>query len=217
MFHRLGMISFYGSNFLNNLAELDEDMLPYTKHYFQLFFKNEPSIEIKSGKIWYEERTDFAETSVGTPRISHMDTHGYEVLRGSGIVTGPLLGGCIDSFYDILTGQLYDEEPTGKILFIETSEGRPKPDLFRQLLLKLKSIDTLSAVSAIIVSKPQNESCHDDYKQILIEVTQSLQTPILFNVNFGHGYPRTILQYGINCEIDFTNRTLKPVESWFKD
>nr|WP_263799990.1 hypothetical protein [Lentilactobacillus hilgardii] len=109
------MTSFYRLNFLNDLAELDEDMLPYTKHYFQLFFKNVANIEIKSSKMWYEERTDFSEASLGTSRIGHMDTHSYEVLRGSGIVTGSLLGGCIDSFYDILTGQLYDdEEPTAE-------------------------------------------------------------------------------------------------------
>lgn len=85
------------------------------------------------------------------------------------------------------------------------------------MLLKLKSIGTLSAISAIIVGKPQNESYYDEYKQILIEVTKSLQTPILFNVNFGHGYPRTVLPYGINCEIDFTHRTLRTVEPWFKN
>ncbi|GAF36462.1 microcin C7 resistance MccF related protein [Lentilactobacillus farraginis DSM 18382 = JCM 14108] len=38
MFYRLGMTSFYGPNFLNDLAELNTEMLPYNKRYFTQFF-----------------------------------------------------------------------------------------------------------------------------------------------------------------------------------
>ncbi|MGL5884961.1 MAG: LD-carboxypeptidase, partial [Bombilactobacillus sp.] len=41
------------------------------------------------------------------------------------------------------------------------------------------------------------------------------QTPILYNCNFGHAYPRTALPYGCQAQIDFDNRTLKTVEPWF--
>ncbi|MFD1125215.1 S66 peptidase family protein [Lentilactobacillus raoultii] len=232
MFYQLGMTSFYGPNFLNDLAELDHEMLPYTKHYFQQYFQNEPTVEIKSSPIWYEERTDFSPAALGTSRVTHPEKHGYEVLRGSGTVTGPLLGGCIDSLYSILAGDRQaDEKPTaekyhlfpdkadwhGKILFIETSEEQPNPVLYRQMLLKLKDVGTLSAVAAIIVGKPQNERYYDEYKQALIDVTKDLHTPILFNVNFGHGYPRTVLPYGINCQINFDQKIVKTVDPWFKD
>lgn len=231
MFHQLGMTSFYGPNFLNDLAELDHEMLPYTKHYFQQYFQNEPVVEIKSSPIWYEERTDFSPAALETSRVTHPEKHGYEVLRGSETVTGPLLGGCIDSLYSILSGDRQaDEKPTaekyhlfpdkvdwqGKILFIETSEEQPNPTLYRQMLLKLKAVGTLSAV-AIIVGKPQNERYYDEYKKALVDVTKDLHTPILFNVNFGHGYPRTVLPYGINCQINFDQKTLRTVESWFED
>lgn len=230
MFYRLGMTSFYGPNFLNDLAELDTEMLPYTKRYFTQFFKNDLSVEIKSSHTWYEERTNFSSAVLGTPRISHTEDRGYEVLRGTGIVEGPLLGGCLDSFHNILASDLYeDEKPiaekyhlfpsqadwAGKILFIETSEERPTPERYRQMLLKLKQTGTLAAVSAIIVGKPQNNIYYNDYKRIFVNVTEDLQTPILFNVNFGHGYPRTVLPYGINCRVDFTHKTIKTIEPWF--
>ena len=35
MFYRLGMESFYGPCIVVDLAELDNDMLPYTKEYFE--------------------------------------------------------------------------------------------------------------------------------------------------------------------------------------
>ncbi|MFT8399656.1 MAG: S66 peptidase family protein [Lentilactobacillus diolivorans] len=232
MFYQLGMTSFYGPNFLNDLAELGPVMLPYTKHAFQNFFNNQSPTEIKSSPLWYEERTDFSPSALGTPRIQHFETKGYEVLRGSGKITGALLGGCIDSFYDILAGNRYpDEKPIAekyhlfpskedwqdKILFIETSEERPSPTLYRQMLLKLKEVGVLSAVSAIIVGKPQDNTYYESYKQQLLAVTEDLHTPILFNLNFGHSYPRTIIPYGLKCQINFDRKSVAVIEPWFSD
>lgn len=152
MFYRLGMQSFYGPNFLNDLAELDQEMLPYTKHTFMNYFRNEATTSIKSSPVWYEEREDFSPAAVGTKRIQHVEQKGYEVLRGSGQVTGRLLGGCLDSLYDILSGTRYPDEKDvaekyhlfpsldewqDKILFIETSEEKPAPELYQKMLLAL--------------------------------------------------------------------------------
>lgn len=53
MFHEIGMSTFYGPNILCDLAELDNDMLPYTKEYFELFFNCSGSFEIKSSDTVY--------------------------------------------------------------------------------------------------------------------------------------------------------------------
>ncbi len=81
MFYQLGMQSFYGPNFLNDLAELDQEMLPYTKHTFMNYFRNEATASIKSSPIWYEEREDFSPAVVGTKRIQHVEQKRYEVLE----------------------------------------------------------------------------------------------------------------------------------------
>lgn len=39
MFYKLGLVTFYGPNFLSDLAELDFEMLPYTKDTFSVFLK----------------------------------------------------------------------------------------------------------------------------------------------------------------------------------
>ncbi|MGV2393204.1 UNVERIFIED_CONTAM: LD-carboxypeptidase [Campylobacter lari] len=50
MFYRLGLKTYYGLSFLTDIAELDKEMLPYTKEAFlQLFSSNKP--KIKSSKI----------------------------------------------------------------------------------------------------------------------------------------------------------------------
>lgn len=230
MFYKLGMVSYYGPNFLNDLAEIDNEMLPYTYQNFQSYFTNSSTTLISSSKVWYEERMDFSRNSVNTPRISHIEQYGYEILRGNGIVTGQLLGGCLESLYDLLKGKRYPEEKIiakqynifpdinewrGKILFIETSEDRATPVNFQQMLEAFKDLGIFEVVKAIIVGKPQNEAYYQEYKKILTHVTEQAQTPIMYNLNFGHAYPRTILPYGLNAQIDFDEKTFSIIEPLF--
>lgn len=230
MFYQLGMQSFYGPNFLNDLAELDQEMLPYTKHTFMNYFRNEATTSIKSSPVWYEEREDFSPAAVGTKRVQHVEQKGYEVLRGSGRVTGRLLGGCLDSLYDILSGTRYPDEKDvaekyhlfpsldewqDKILFIETSEEKPAPELYQKMLLALDAKGIFSAISALIVGKPQAEAFYDEYNRMLLAVTKKYNLPILTNVNFGHAYPRTALPYGGKMQIDFDRKSLTLTEPIF--
>lgn len=85
-------------------------MLPYTKRAFEGYLKGYESDEIISSDLWYEEREDFSRAAVGTERKTHKEEHGYELLQGSEIFQGELLGGCLESFYDILTNSRYEDE-----------------------------------------------------------------------------------------------------------
>lgn len=221
LLNRLGLSTFYGPSILNDIAELDNEMLPYTREYFDKFFKDEPSFEITSSPIWYEERTSFGEDELGKPRVTHTEEHGYETLNGSGIVTGKLYGGCLESIYDDLTGSRYGDEaevyrkykifPTDdewkeKILFIETSEEQPSPENLEKMLMELKRNNILGLVRGIIVGKPQNEAHYDEYKEVYKKVFSDLNTPVLFNLNFGHSYPRCILPYDAETTVDYDNK-----------
>ncbi len=223
MLNRLGLSTFYGPSLLNDIAELDKDMIPYTKEYFDKFFKNESSFEIKSSPIWYEERTEFGESELGKPRVSHKEEHGYETLTGKGIVKGKLYGGCLESIYNAYTGDRYIEEkeiyqkynilPTEeewkeKVLFIETSEERPNPNELEKMLEELKSRNILSLVKGVLVGKPQNETYYEDYKEVYKKVFNDLNTPVLYNLNFGHSYPRCIMPYNAEVTIDYDNKTI---------
>lgn len=229
MFYRLGMQSFYGPSFLNDFAELDKQLLPYTKKTLDHFFENPQITNIPASKTWYEERTDFSATQVGIPRVSHPDT-GYKVLRGQGQIHGRLWGGCIDSLYDGLAGLRYSDEPgimahyqlfltpeeaKEVILFIETSEELPAPELYRQKLAKLAAVGILSNVKGILVGKPQNKKYFEEYQKELLEVTKAYNTPILYNVNFGHAYPHAALPYGALAQINLDGPRLEILEPWF--
>jgi muramoyltetrapeptide carboxypeptidase LdcA involved in peptidoglycan recycling len=59
-----------------------------------------------------------------------------------------------------------------------------------------------------MVGKAQNEKYYEEYKQVLLEVTSKYNLPIIYNVNFGHAYPKTINPYGLKTEIDLDQKRI---------
>ena len=69
MFNKLCLSTFYGQSFLQDIAELDNEMLPYSKYYFRrLFFLDEPYVIISS-QIWYLDRDNYGPEQLGKPMI----------------------------------------------------------------------------------------------------------------------------------------------------
>ncbi|WP_367271297.1 S66 peptidase family protein [Ruminococcus sp.] len=238
MFHRLGLQTFYGQAFMCDLAELSGDMLPYSKAQFESCFAPYHGRRITPSDVWYEERADFSAGAVGTMPISHKEEHGYELLQGSPVFEGELLGGCIDSMGEMLIagntdrfGEILAHEfeiypqlkedfakqseitrkynifPTadewrGKILFAETSEVMPTPEILREYLAALKNEGVFENINGIIIGKPMNEKYYEEYKSVWREVVDNAELPMLYNVNFGHGSPRAILPYGAIAHVD---------------
>ena len=223
MLNRLGLSTFYGPCLLVDIAELDKEMLPYTKEYFEKYFMNEENFEIKSSSIWYSDRESYGPEELGKPRKSHEEIHGFEVLNGSRIATGKLYGGCIESIYDAFTGASFEDEPAiyekyhilpteeewkEKILFIETSELACKPEELEKMLMEFKNRNIFNLVQGIIVGKPIDERYYDEYKDIYRKVFSNIDTPILYNVNFGHSVPRCIIPYDAEATIDYDNKRI---------
>lgn len=227
MFYQLGMITYYGPNFICDLAELGKDMLPYTKQAFHGFFAGHKLNKISPSDTWYEDRKDFSAASVGTERIAHKELRGFELLQGKPVFRGRLLGGCIESIYDILTGATYLDEKTvcekyqlfpsleewnGKIMFLETCESCTPPDQLYDMLMELKNRGIFEVIQGIIVGKPQDEIFYEEYKQVYKEAIANKQLPVLYNINFGHAYPRTIVPYGIEAEVNSIRQEIRFLE-----
>ena len=223
MFNRLGLSTFYGHCLLVDIAELDNDMLPYTKEYFEKYFMDESNFEIKSSPVWYSDRKSYGPEEVGNPREAHQELHGFETLNGSGTVTGKLYGGCIESIYDALTGASFEDEPSiyekygifpteeewkEKVLFLETSELTATPEELEKMLMEFKNRNIFSLVKGLIIGKPMDEKYYDEYKDVYRKVFADLETPILFNVNFGHSVPRCIIPYDAEATIDYDNKKI---------
>ena len=209
-----------------DLAEISDEMLPYSKKAFESYLEGYESGEITSSSVWYEERKDFSQAAIGTERVAHREERGFELLQGREVFEGALLGGCLDSFYDLLTGSRYGEEKeicekygifpekeqwTGKILFIETSEEQPDPKLYEKALLLLKERGIFDVITGILVGKPQDEVYYEEYKEVLKKVVDDENLPIVYNVNFGHATPRCVLQYGATVKVDMNRRVIEKI------
>ena len=231
LLYRLGLRTFYGPALLPDLAELDREMLPYTRAYFEKFFRCEDGFAVSSSPVWYESRADYGPESLGTGRPVHSETHGFELLNGGGIVSGTLYGGCIESLYDAMTGASLPEEPAiceryhiwpaaaewrDILLFLETSETASSPALLETMLTEFKTRGILAAVRGVIVGKPMDERHYEAYRDVYRRVFADLATPVLYNLNFGHAVPRCVLPYGARAELDCGGRTLRVTEAMLR-
>lgn len=227
MFYKMGLVSYYGPSFINDFAELEGKMLEYTKEAFEGLVENHENKMILSSNVWYDERTDFSSSAVGTKRIEHKEMHGYELLQGKPYFSGRLLGGCIDSIYNLLIGDRYPEEKDieekyhlfpdkdewkDKIIFLETSENKMHPNVLKKVLTVLKSRGIFEMASGIIIGKPQDEVFYEEYKEVYKGVINNEELPIVYNVNFGHSFPRTILPYGVEVLVDVKKKSIRFIE-----
>ena len=223
MLHKVGLTTFYGQAFLPDICELSSEMLPYTRKCFEELINTENISEICPSDIWYEERKSFGIDQAGKPLISHPNS-GFELLQGPPVFSGKILGGCIDSIYDMFNGDRYADMPVlckkyhlfpdpedwkGRILLLETSEEKPSPEKYRKALEYLKQTGVFEAVSGLLVGKPMDETYAQEYRLLLTKVIDHPDLPIVFNLNVGHSLPRCIIPFGINAFVDVNKQVIR--------
>lgn len=223
MLHKLGVRSFYGQSFLSDICELSDEMLPYTKKYFEELVSTGTISEITPSDVWYEERKAFTPDQVGKPLAIHKNS-GFELLQGASVFSGQILGGCICSMYDMFCDERYADMPQmcqkyklfpdkdywkGKILLLESSEEKPSPEKYRRSLEYLRQTGVFEQVSGVLVGKPMDEAFADDYKKLLVQVIDRPELPIVCNISIGHALPRCIIPFGTDAVVDTDKQIIR--------
>jgi len=223
MLNKVGIKTFYGQAFLPDICELSNEMLPYSEHFFEELINNGRIKEIYPSDVWYNEREDFSEKSIGISMEEHQN-RGFELLRGNAKFEGQILGGCLETIFDIFDNSRYEDtvylcqkynlfpslnEWKNKILLLETSEERPKPELFRKMILKLQEYGIFDVISGLIIGKPQNEEYYNEYKQIILDEIRNKNLSIVYNINIGHSTPRCIIPFGVNAKVDVEKQIIE--------
>lgn len=226
MLHKVGLRTFYGQAFMSDICELGPEILPYTRKYFEELISAGTIREIRPSELWYEEREKFSPDEVGKERTAHTD-HGFELLQGPPVFSGKILGGCIDSMYDMFNAERYDDMPAvcskyqlfpsaeewkGRIILLESSEEKPSPEVYRKSLEYLKEAGVFGAVSGVLAGKPMDEAYMDEYRQLLTEVIDNPELPIVYNVNVGHSTPRCIVPFGVEAVVDAEKQIIRFAE-----
>lgn len=227
MFYQLGLATFYAPALLSDVAELGPEIFEFTKNWLNRLFKSEKNIVIEPSPVWYEARTTFSEDQLGVPRKERKEEHSHEFLCGKNTIQGELLGGCLESLSEMITGERYADQkeiyknyqifPTkeqwkDKIVFVETSEERPNPEKLKEMLKVLEDKGVFSVARGLIIGKPQDEFYYDEYKEIYKDLAKKHNLPTVFNLNFGHTSPRIVLPYGKPIKINFNKQEILLVD-----
>lgn len=223
MLHKLGFNTFYGQSFLADICEMEDDMLSYTKKYFEELIRTVHINEIVPSDIWCEERTDWSVNAVGTERVKHKN-EGFQLLQGKAVFSGMILGGCLESIYDIFDDSRYSdtvllcekyglfpdlEDWKGKILLLETSEEQPNPEHYRKMVEVIKKAGVFDVVSGVLCGKPMDELYFEEYKNIIVDVIDNSELSVVANINIGHATPRCIIPFGVEAVVDTVNQSIK--------
>ncbi|MEB3024803.1 MULTISPECIES: S66 peptidase family protein [unclassified Parvimonas] len=223
MLNKVGIKTFYGQAFLPDVCELSNEMLPYSKHFFEELINTGKIKEIYPSDVWYTEREDFSEKAIGISMEEHHNS-GFELIRGEAKFEGQILGGCLETIFDIFDNSRHEDtvylckkyslfpslnEWKNKILLLETSEERPKPELFRKMILKLQEYGIFDVISGLIVGKSQNEEYYNEYKKIILDEIRNKELSIVYNINIGHSTPRCIIPFGVNAKVDIERQIIE--------
>lgn len=223
MLHKVGLKTFYGQSFLADVCELGTDMLPYTKQYFEELIGTGTIKEIRPSRVWYESREHFGIDQIGKPLKSHMN-QGFELLQGSPVFSGEILGGCIDTLYDIFHEDRYADMPllcskyrlfpeteewAGRILLLETSEEKMLPEKYRKALITLKENGVFDVVEGVLAGKPMDEAYAEEYRKSLVDVIGNPNLSVVYNINVGHAQPRCIIPFGVRATVDVNDQVIR--------
>lgn len=225
MLHKVGLRTFYGQAFLSDVCELADGILPYTRRYFEELLATGTIREISPSDRWYESREGhggFGVDQIGVPPRAHPN-FGFRLLQGSPVFSGKILGGCIDSLFDIFDATRHEDMPAlcarygifpdtedwkGRILLLETSEEKPNSHEYRHMLEHLKDAGVFDVVSGVLVGKPMDGFREAEYEDALIEVIDDPALPVVCNVNVGHAMPRCIVPFGVEARVDIERQAI---------
>lgn len=204
MMYKAGLTSFYGpaAGVEFSLGKVLEENIQTVKE--SIMEENE-NLELPHYNILANDPKDW---STGLLDVQK-DLKGYELIQGQGIVEGKLIGGCIDVFPMIIGTDIWPskDEWQDKILFMETSDEQPEPDMVKRILYNLGAQGIIQNLKGIIVGRPKNGKYYQEYNDLLKEVTRIFKRPdlpIITNAHFGHSWLWHVLPFGvpaqINCE-----------------
>jgi len=221
MLYKAGVVSYYGASVMGQFSEYVR-INPYSLEMIRkTLFDPQPTLEIPSAPYWYDDEDEkiwWDEKNMHRYKPYHPEEIGYESILGGGVAEGPLLGGCIDVFPEIVGTAVWPgpDEWRGKLLFLETSEEDVSCEYLTWYLRNLAAQGIFDAVCGILVGKPARRSKYEPYKEVFRRVVGfeagRPDLPVLYNVNFGHADPICVLPIGVRARLDADAKTLTLLE-----
>lgn len=222
--YQAGLVSFYGPSFMAGFAE-NGGIFPYLVDSVQrTLFSSEPVGRVAPNQMgWTVEHLDWADPANQERTRRLIPCSGWRWLQGKGIARGHLLGGCVEVLDFIRGTAVWPplDEWRGAILFLETSEEMPPPDLLARTLRSYAAMGILERLSGILVWRPGgadlNPARFGEYDDAILRIVRTeeglTELPIITQMDFGHTDPMFVLPYGVQAEIDMEKQQFIICES----
>ena len=220
--HLLGLVTFNGPSVIAGFSQMESLPASFREHVRSMLFDPADSYTYVPFDSYSDGYPDWSVPEnlgkVKEPRCSD----GWRVLQGSGIVEGGLFGGCIEVL-EFLKGTEYWPDRDfwdRKILFFETSEGKPSLDQVRYMLMNYGVQGVFDKVSGILFGRAREYS--DEEKRGLDEMLVRVigdefghpNLPIISNMDFGHTDPQWVMPLGVRARFDIGRKEFSLVEPW---
>ena len=216
MLYKAGVTSYYGpaAGVEFSLDAVSAENIATVKN---TLFAVQDRLELPHYGIFADDPQDWNRR---IPEIGE-DRAGYDVVQGSGVVRGKLLGGCMELFMMMNGTAIWPspEEWEDKVLFLETSEDQPAPEYMKYTLYNLGAQGILGRLRGILVGRPKNGKFYGEYNAVIREAARVFgraDLPIVANCHFGHAWLWHILPFGCQIEIDCNARRLTLTEAAVK-
>lgn len=218
-----GLVTLNGPCIMAGFSQWDSLSADFQNHIKEMLFENPENYRYKPFATYsngYQNWTDVSKVGMINDSI---ENSGWSWLQGEGKIQGELFGGCVEVFEMMKNTKFWpaDDFWNGKVLFLETSEDKPTPDMVKCFLRNYGMQGIFDKISALIIGRPrdysQEEKVHLD--EVILKIVKvefkNEKMPIVTNMDFGHTDPQWILPLGIMAEIDCEQKSFKLLEAPF--
>ena len=218
-----GLVSFYGPAFMSGFAE-NTGMFPYmVDSVRRTLFESEPIGLLPPNESgWTVEHLDWADPSKQSVARRLNPCTGWIFHQQEGMAEGRLFGGCVEVL-DWLRGTPVfppADSLAGAVLFLETSEEAPPPEVLEHFIRSLAAMGCLEPLAGILLGRPGGQidpALFPAYGDTLCRTVREeyglRKLPIVSNVDFGHTDPMMVLPLGLRLRIDSERRELSILEA----
>ena len=225
--YKAGLVTFYGPAIMAGFAE-NGGMFSYmVESVRKTLFSSEPiGVIAPNPDGWTVEMLDWADPANQTRRRQLNPSTGWRFLQGRSVSQGHLIGGCFEVLDWLRGTEFWPELDVSQdgILFLETSEDAPSPEVVKYGLRAYAALGILHRLSGILFARPGGQTPPEDFAeydrvllQVVVEEAGLSDLPLITGMDFGHTDPMFVLPYGIQAEIDCDGQRFEIVESAVTD
>jgi muramoyltetrapeptide carboxypeptidase len=205
VYSRTGIVPFYGPNL---------NLYGYQSDFAEISFRNFSRILIDKNGTGCTIKEEDHRTSVFHNNKEKIKKVRWRSIQ-SGTCRGRLIGGNLDTIYGIWGSKYMPEIKGGDILFLE--DVQKSASHMEKLFSLLKVNGVLDKISGVILGIHSNydsqKSGRESY-EILKEIMDRPEIPIVADVNCAHVNPMLTLPLGVRVELDATNKVITILEDW---